>query len=273
MMPESDRQSTSTPSATHPSTASTIKAWLLAIAFLLAALFYLVLTFKDLPKLWFFSWFHILHSTPWQLAETFNDFTSNLFNAFFLWFLDGPSFLCVPSKLFAVLTLLLGNFVALFYMAFLLLINRSAVRAVLPCSSEEGDRPVFSPAASRTQSQIVGIIALVLFALAAVLLARSVGREGLIATRDVRGDAVARAVALDVAVSVVLPIVWLFMRESGRLWAAVGWVVVVLLFEYGGVCLYVVLLAWKSVKTDTALRYLLLSKGGRDMSQHVGDFV
>lgn len=262
-MPQHDQQLLSASSSAHPSTASTVKAWLLATIYLLAAILYLSITYKHLPELWLSSWFHILHSTPWQLAEVFIDFISHLFSALFLWFLEGPSFLWIPCKLFAVLTIPLGNFIMLLYIAYVLFIKRSIVGALLPCSSQDEDRPVFSPAASRTQSQVVGIVAFVLCALFVLLLLRSIGREGWVTRRDVRGDDVAKAAVLDDVVSLVLPVVWVFVRESGHGWVALGWVVAVLLFDYGAVCLYVVLVAWKSVRTDTELRYLLLSKRRR----------
>lgn len=252
-MPESDSPSS-----------SKVKAYILAVIFLLSGIGFISSSYKDYVSLHLSVLRHPISAAPWALVETINDVSGNLFNALFLWLRDGPDLLCLPSKLLAILTLLFGNFVMLVYVAYILVVTKGVANTLVPCSEESDEGPVFGSGANKNQSRSIQIVALVVLVLFVVCLIRAVVALGWHPDEKYNSGYLTRGVVLGDAFNLLLPLFYVFTRESGNFWVAVAWVVGILVFDYGAVLLYVVLLAQKSLKTDSSFRYVLLSKSAHD---------
>lgn len=251
------------PEADSPSS-SKVKAYVLAVIFLLAGIGFISSSYKNYVSLHMSVIRHPIGAAPWALVETINDFSGNLFNALFLWLRDGPDLLCLPSKLLAILTFLFGNFVMLIYVAYILIVTKGVAKTLVPCSEEGDEGPVFGSGANRNQSRTIQIVSLVLFVLFVASLIRAVVMLGWHPDERYNSGYLTRGVVLGDAFNLLLPLFYVFTRESGNFWVALAWVVGILVFDYGAVLLYVILLAQRSLKTDSSFRYVLLSKSARD---------
>lgn len=252
-----------------PSTAATrLRTYALGTLFLAAFVAYLLTSFLVNPTLRFQSYAtyrHPFSSPAWTLAQSLNNGLGNVFSFFFLWLRNGPALLFMPSIAWALLSLVLGNVITLIYVSYLLFMSVSVVHALTPCSSRnEHEAPVFTPHANKLLSLAMMLISAALCVVFLAALARAVWLQGLAGRRDLQQAVVVHGVVVGDLFDLVVPIVFVAVREGGNAAAALGWVIAVLVLDYGAVWAYMVVVAWQSLRRDIALRYMLFSKSGRE---------
>lgn len=251
------------PDSDGPSS-SKIKAYVLAIVFLVAAVGYITTSYKTYLSLHLAVIRHPFHAAPWALVAVLNDIAANIFNALFLWLRDGPDLLCLPSKLLAILTLLFGNFVMLVYVAYILVVTKGIAKTLVPCSDDVDEGPVFGSGANRNQSRVIQVVSAILLILFVAALIRAIVGLGWHPDVQFNSGFLTSGIVLGDSYNLLLPLFFVFVRESGNLVAALCWIVAIIIFDYGAMCLYVLMVAQKSLKTDSAFKTMLLAKTQHD---------
>lgn len=256
------------PSAESPpaTAGSRFRCYTLGALFLAAFVAYLLTTFLANPtqRLQSYATYrHPFSSPPWTLAQSLNNLLGNLFSFFFLWLRRGPALLFMPSIAWALLSLVLGNVITLLYVSYLLFVSVSVTQGLTPGSSRaEHEAPVFLPTANKLLSLGMLLLSAALCVVFLAALGRAVWLQGLAGRRDLQQAVVVHGVVVGDLFDLVVPVVFLAVRESDNVAAALGWVIAVLVLDYGAVWAYMVIVAWQSLRRDVAYRYMLFSKSG-----------
>lgn len=243
----------------HPQLPTLHGATALSFVFLVVSLGGLA-SFLNVTSTFTFDRFGIaLRDSAWTVTALINYLSGAGFTALFIWMRNGPRLLIFHPKLIALFfPLCTGNFFPLLYMSFLLS-KGDAVSAFVPFSTPD-HVPIFEPPARLLVTKtIAGIFA------GFIILTGATAIRALVVHGITNGLNDFRAlyftpIQLDLTIGLFFPIVFICVRERGKLSRTIPWVAAILILGNIATCLYAIKIAHESLNFNSSFRHLLLSQ-------------
>lgn len=252
-------QTLSSPPPNSPS--SKARAYTLSALFLTVSLSFVFTFSSEFRAATFAGWLTALRTSAWGLFGFTDYVLGAVFAAMYIWLRNGPPLFCIPSRVIAVLCPFLGSPLVLIYLAVLIVSTKSLPRAFLPRGRDQRNDAVFDEPANKRGSVTVLVVFAGLLVLYIGVIWRALVTESFAeANREFQQISYHYMTVWDGAIGLLLPCTVIIMREWGYRAALVGWLVGVAAMGNGVNCIYVMVLAWRSLKKDRLFADLLFSE-------------
>ena len=245
-------------SAMDPSapSARSMQAYLLAGIFLLTGTLFFVSGVQALFSEPFVEEVLLLFKRPWIIVTVGDYFVGMCFSVMYLYLRDGPSFAWIPSKIIAFLLLIFGNFILMWYAAYLLIVSGSFVEAYLPRTDQQ-----YIGSRNSVKSRVVSVVftVLLVFGVGVLLWASCLQTipEG---TKDVLARKYSRLLLGSDLMGIGFALSYVIVREGSLSCTVLLWILGFVVFGNTATCLYIVLMALEALRRDVPFEKVLLSK-------------
>ena len=239
-----------------------MQVYLLAGAYLVFGTTFLINLVQALFAESIFSGGARLFSSPWSITALSDYFVGACFAVFYLYHRDGPAFFGIPCKVLAFLVPFLGNFLLMWYMAFLLILNGNLTATFLPRTDQQSVGP-----ANHRKSRFIAFYFGALLAKFIAVCAWAAFAETLAdGYENIVKERYATLTFLDNLVGLAFTASFVVIREGGPSCAVMLWLLAFVFLGNAPTCVYAFLIAMESLRRNVPIEQVLLSRVKNDQT-------
>lgn len=193
--------------------------------------------------------------SPWAMSALADYLVGACFSVMFLYLRDGPSFFGIPSKVIAIMLPFLGNYLLMWYAAYIILFYRNLTIAFLPRAEQE---PI--PSGSPRKTMFISILFKALLAFFLIVCVWAFFSESV--ADGINTFKTARFAALtliDNAIGLVFTASFFVIREGGLSTNVILWLLGFVLLGNAPTCVYVITLIQEAERRNVPFEHVLLS--------------
>lgn len=198
-----------------------------------------------------------MFSSPWATSALADYIVGACFGAMFIYMRAGPSFLFIPPQALALMYPFMGNFVLLWYAAFLLMLAKHPEKAFLP--REEGSAMTAVNDKGRTRF-IAGLFSALLLFFVGVCVFAFVTEDLQQGYRTIRNDPWSLFTFADNLAGILFTATFVVIREGGLSGSSSLWILAFALLGNAPTCIYILLVTNEAIKSDMPFRDTLLTQ-------------